>query len=208
MQRFSLKTLVATAAICAGTGAFAQASGDGFQGPVVFNDGALNESLHAMNDFLAARYVADDIFASLHTDPPGQEFVAVASAVSHVPEFRAADPRKGFGPGITGGSSLDLHLASFNEEVIGRDDPVFMRIARAAGGTSIDFAEVGAVPPVPGDALVFGPAVHDDATLNGQMFALNDLLTQHRERNLELSVAEQATTGASFDLYGKALNLF
>ena len=116
----------------------------------------------------------DDIFASLHADPPGQEFVAVASAVSHVPEFRAADTRKGFGPEITGGSSLDLHLASFNEEVIGRDDPVFMRIARAAGGTSIDFAEVGAVPPVPGDALVFGPAVHDDATLNGQMFALED----------------------------------
>ena len=174
----------------------------------MFNDGALNESLHAMNDFLAARYTADDIFASLHSDSPTREFVAVASAVSHVPEFRAIDTRKGFGPSISGGSSLDLHLAAFNEEVIGRDAPVFMRIARAAGGTGIDFAEVGAVPPAPGDALVFGPAVHDDATLNGQMLALNDLLGQHRDRNFELSVADQATTGASFDLYGKALTMF
>ena len=208
MRSFSLRALVTTVAICTGTGAFAQASGDGFQGPTVFNDNALNESLHAMNDFLAARYVADDIFASLHADPPAQEFVAVASAVSHVPEFRANGTRQGFGPSISGGTSLDLHLASFNDEVIGREDPVFMRIARAAGGTSIDFAEVGAVPPVPGDALVFGPPVFDDATLNGQMFALNDLLTRHRERDFELSVAEQATTGASFDLYGEALKLF
>lgn len=208
MTKSVITTFFAAAAICTASAAFSQASGDGRQGPRVFNDTALDESLHAMNDFLQARYTADDIFASLHSTAPKQEFATVARAVGDAPEFRARHATGGFGPSISGGASLDVHLASFNDEVISRDDPVFVRIARAAGGTSVDFAEAGAVPPVSGDILAFGPEVQDDATLNDTMLALGDHLLEHRTRELELSVAEEATTGTSFDLYGEALKLF
>jgi hypothetical protein len=204
------------AAVCAAAAftigaqaALAQASGDGRQGPFVFSGAALDESLLAMNDFLRARYVSDDIVAGLHEPPAERDFVTVAIAVSGVPALESIRVAPGFGPAVMDGQSLDLQLASFNTDMERRGDPLFVRVARAAGGTALDFAEVAGIPPVPGGGIAFGPEIWSGETLDEHMLALYDHMIEQDARNSLLSVAaEPADTGSSFDRYGDSLRLY
>jgi hypothetical protein len=189
--------------------ALAQASGDGRQGPRVFGDAALDESLLAMNGFLRARYVNDDIMASLQQPPRQRDFFAVARAVSDVPELTSMRVVDGFGPAVTDGRSLDLQLVSFNADLDRRGDALFVRVARAAGGTGLGFAEVAAVPPVLGEEVGFGPAIWNDPTLDNYMLALIDQMIDQAGRNAELAISSPAVdTGSSFDRYGQSLTLY
>ena len=83
-----------------------------------------------------------------------------------VPELASLRIDPGFGPAIGDSRSLDLQLASFNADLDRRGEELFVRVARAAGGTGLDFAEVAEVPPVPGDELAFGPEIWSDVTLD------------------------------------------
>ncbi|HEU0222637.1 MAG TPA: hypothetical protein VFR34_10575 [Paracoccaceae bacterium] len=190
--------------------ALAQASGDGWRGPVVFSGQALNESLQAMNDFLQARYKGEDMIASILQGTPAEaDFVTVARRVSDAPELMPIDLASEFGLAIGDTSSLDLHLAAFSEEQERRGEPLFVRIALAAGGTGLDFADVAGIPPVPGEELSFGPPIWDDLTLDAHMLALFDHMVEQSARNDALSVANPVdNTGSSFDRYGEALKLF
>ena len=210
---FSRKVTTACATgalgIAAQSVAFAQASGDGWQGPRVFSGGALDESLVAMNDFLRARYANDDIMASLQEPLRQGDFATVAVAVGDVPELASLQVYHGFGPAVADGGSLDLQLASFNADLEHRGEPLFVRVARAAGGTGLDFAEVAGVPPVPGDELAFGPDIWNDPTLDEHMLALFDHMVEQGTRNAMLSVVDEAgDTGSSFDRYGESLTLY
>lgn len=210
---FPRKVLAACAVVTFGiipqSTVLAQASGDGWQGPWVFNDAALNESLVAMNDFLQARYASDDIIASLHEPPQERDFATVAVAVGNAPALDSLRIGTGFGPSVADGRSLDLHLASFNTDLDRRGEELFVRVARAAGGTGLDFAEVAGVPPVLGNELAFGPEIWSDVTLDEHMLALFDHLIEQGSRNAMLSIVERsADTGSSFDRYGEALKLF
>jgi hypothetical protein len=204
-----LGTCAAVALALGAPAALAQATGDGRQGPHVFDGAALDGSLLALNGFLRARYVSDDILAGLHGPEPERDFVTVAVAVSDVPTLDPIRVADGFGAAIADGRSLDLQLASFNADLDRRGEPLFVRVARAAGGTALDFAEVAGVPPVPGDALAFGPEVRSGLTLDEHMLALFDHMVEQEARNELLSVAaEPADTGSSFDRYGKSLRLY
>lgn len=207
----TFKTTTVAAALCAfaATGVCAQASGDGRQGPRVFSDSALDQSLVAMNSFLQKRYAHEDIMASLHETAPESDFRALAQTVSDVPEFRAIETAARFGSEIDGGSGLDIYLANFNEDLAMREDPLFVRIARAAGGTEIDFSEVAAIPPEASDLAAFGPEIHDDVTLDDHMLSLFDHMLAHTERDAALTASRpDAVSGGSFDRYGEALKLF
>jgi hypothetical protein len=188
------------------TPVLAQASGDGWLGPRVFDDTALDQSLQAMNGFLQARYASDDLMASLNGEPEQADFVTVARTVSDVPELTGIRVESGFGPAVVDGRSLDLQLAAFSEDQLGRGEPLFVRIALTAGG--LDFADVADVPPVRAEAA-FGPEIWDDRTLDEHMLALFDQMLEHAERNAALSVASpDASTGSSFDRYATSLTLY
>lgn len=204
------RTAVVAAALLfsfSGASVSADMSQGGREGPVVFNDQILNASMEALNHFVQARYAHDDMMASLHAPAPQKDFVVVAKAVSAAPAMAPSSVRYGFGPAINGGASLDVHLAAFHDE-LAQPDPLFVRIAVAAGGIGLDFAEAGAVPAAPGDLAAFGPEIWDDETMNEHMFSLADHMLEHAERNATLFPDNPAITGTSFDLYGKSLTLY
>lgn len=192
----------------AAQGLSAQAMGDGRTGPMVFHDTVLDQSLHAMNDFLQARYAYDAMMASLHTPAPAKDFETVARIVADVPE-RAAPASGGFGTSIVGGQTLDLHLASFNDAREERGEPLFVRVARMAAGTLPDFADVADIPPgVPTDHGFGEGRVHDDPTLNDSMADLFDHMQWQATRDEALRARGSAIRDGSFDRYGDALTLF
>jgi hypothetical protein len=167
----------------------------------------LNESLFALNDFLQARQAGEDMLAALDEPSPQRDFATVARVVTDAPELAPVRVGYGFGPEVTDGRSLDLHLASFNDDLSLRGQALFVRVALAASG--LDFADVAAIPPVPGEALAFGPAILDDGTLDEHMLALFDHMVEQHGRNVVLSAAApEATTGSSFDRYGESLKLY
>lgn len=187
-------------------GAVAQASGDGRVGPRVFTDAVLNESLAALNGFLSDRYAHDDMMAALSA-PPAKDFEATAIAVADVPYYRDDSGVSGFTGSINSGSALDLHLAAFNDERQGKGDSLFVQVARAAGGTSLDMREAGGLPPVAGDVLSFGPSVDGDRALEVNLDVLSEQMVDRAVRDNQLS-GDGAVTGHSFDLYSEALRVF
>ncbi|MCA8881979.1 MAG: hypothetical protein KDA73_18950 [Rhodobacteraceae bacterium] len=186
--------------------AIAQANGDGRQGPSVFSDAVLDQSLSAMNDFLQARYRNDDMMADLHGGRPAADFEGIARAVAEAPDSGTFGTETAFGPQISGDRSLDVHLAAFHEEQR-RPQPLFMRIAAAAGTMDLDFAEAGAVPPS-GPGSAFGPAIRNDPTLNASLVALADQMIEQSVREATLFPDNAAISGTSFDDYARSLTLY
>jgi hypothetical protein len=123
-----------------------------------------------------------------------------------VPDAGASGAEPGFGPQIAGDRSLDVHLAAFHEEQL-RPQPLFMRIAAAAGTMELDFAEAGAVPPS-GPGSAFGPAVRNDPTLNANLVALADRMLEQSVREATLFPDNAAISGTSFDDYARSLTLY
>ncbi len=188
--------------------ALAQASGDGRLGPHTFNDAALDQSLAALNLHLQARYANDDMMLALNETPPAADFVAVASAVGDAPELRPVSGSAGFGIPISDGGSLNLHLASFNDEVLSRPDDLFVRVAVAAAeGVTLGFGDVADIRTAAA-APEFATPVFDDPTLDSYTAALHDQMFAFFDREARLSQAVPGVTGNSFDLYSQSLTLY
>ena len=199
-------------AICGAVVALAQASGDGWQGPRVVSGAALDETLAlAMNDFLQARYSNDDIMASLQDPAPLRDFAAVARGGRGYPGTRR---RSGSIPASVrrSGDSRLARPAARRVQCRSRDrrgEELFVRVARAAGGTGLDFAEVAEVPPVPGGRARVRPG--DLERRDARCAHAGPLRSPDRAgaRNTMLSVAEgTADTAGSFDRYGESLTLY
>lgn len=189
------------------TDVLAQASGDGRVGPRVFTGQALDESMHALNDFLQSRYAHDDMMAAL-TEPAEADFRGKAIASASAPEALTRQSLGGFDASISGDASLNLHLAAFNDELEARGDTLFVRIAMAVAGNTLDMAQAAALSATADDRMAFGPEIMDDLTLDDHMLSLADHMLSLREKDLNLSAGSAAVTGLSFDRYGDALNMF
>ncbi|MEP2532046.1 hypothetical protein [Shimia sp.] len=201
----AVSVIVATSVLA--TGVHAQATADGRTGPLVFNDEVLNQSLTAMNDFLQARYVSEDMIASLSA-PAEPNFNRTVATVVSVPEYRSGVSLGEFLGQINGGEALDMHLAAFNDDIVQREIPLFERIAFTSGGTNFDMREAGGLPMVAGDQLAFGPKVSDGVTLQNNLDILSDNMRQHAARVDELSGNGNVITGSDFNLYTASLKLF
>lgn len=189
------------------TAVLAQASGDGRNGPRVFTGQALDHSLVALNDFLQTRYAHDDVMAAL-TAPAEADFRDKAVAVASAPDALTTQTRGGFDASISGDTSLDLHLAAFNDELEARGEPLFVRIALAVAGNGLDMTEAAGLAATTDDRMGFGPEIADDLTLDDHMLSLADHILEQRAKDLNLSDGSGAVTGLSFDRYGDALNMF
>jgi len=177
---------------------------DGRTGPATFTGHDLDHAMTDMNDFLKERYIHDDMLAGLDVAPQA-DFQTVAVAVSTAPFERTAPELGSFGHLIGDGGSLDLQLASFNEEVLGRGDDLFVRIARSEAGKVPGFGTVAA------DVFTgptFGGMIHDDPTLDGEMAALSIGMRAFDIREQDLTRAVPQVDGTSFDRYVESLRLF
>ena len=76
--RTAIVALYAGVLVFAAAGdARAQASGDGRVGPLVFDGGALDQSLHALNHHIQDKYAQEDMLAAL-TEDRAPEFATAA----------------------------------------------------------------------------------------------------------------------------------
>ena len=96
-----------------------------------------------------------------------------------------AEVDTGFGPAIGDGRSLDLNLASFDEDLNQRGEPRFIRIAREAGGTG----------PVD---TGFGPAIGDGRSLDLSLASFNEDLSQRGEPLFIRIAREASVAGPDF----------
>lgn len=192
----------------------AQATGDGWQGPHVFNGRVLDESLIALNVDLQARYAYEDAVAALYPEP-ATDFVAVASAVSNVPEMAIRMADAGFGIPVSDDRTLMDSLMVFNTDVATRGDDLFLQIAFAESGKAMTFDEVAQITATHPEAELllarlsgagaFGAAISDDETLQTNLAGLADKIFEFEAREERLAFAVPAITGDSFDTYVIAL---
>ncbi len=157
-----------------------------------------------LNDYLQAKYAQEEMLANLDAAPQS-DFVTIAAAVSTAPMDAPSSEAGAFGWQITGGNSLDLHLAAFNEEVLGRGDDLFIRIAKVETGKAIDFRDV-ASDVYAGQA--FDGRIMNDPTLEAELKALHRGLAEFEARAERLGQAVPAVTDDSFDRYIESLRLF
>ncbi len=177
---------------------------DGRTGPAVMNDHLLDHALVSLNDFLQVKYAQDDLLGSLDT-VPNRDFRTVAIASAETP-FDSQEAELGpFGWTVTGGTTLDFHLASFNEEVLGRRDSLFVRIARAETGKAMTFDQAAA--DYKSDTRD-GGRIHDDPSLNAEVLALSNSLREFDNRFARISQTVPEVTGTSFERYMDALALY
>ncbi|MEM8570616.1 MAG: hypothetical protein AAGG56_06855 [Pseudomonadota bacterium] len=172
MLRLPLTALAIT--LTAGS-AFAQASGDGFQGPRVFSDLALDHSLAATNRTLIETYTRNDAIEGLVVaDTP--DFSDLAVAVLDQPEpadLETAPPMivDEFVE-ILGDTSLDAAIAEIGTTQGDRDRHLFIKVARASNSDLEDQIEDGLA-----DLTEFGPAITGDKTLDAKMVHVLDLIS-------------------------------
>ncbi len=198
--------ILGSAALIALLPASLQAGGvtDGRAGPVVMTDDMLNHAMTSLNDFLQAKYAQDDALAALD-ETPANDFAVIASATGETPLDRELEELGSFGWTVSGGRSLDLHLASFNDEVLGREDSLFIRIARSETGKAMTFDQAAA--DYKSDYLERG-RIFDDPSLNAELLALSDSMREFDNRLAKIARAVPEVTGTSFERYTDALALY
>ena len=215
----SHNSLITVAVVIAGafiaSKAPAQSSGDGFRGPTVFGDAALDQSLSALNSHLQARYAHDDMMAALHAPKPA-DFAEIAAGLGAAPEIAMGGEAE-FGPAISGGEGLDANLATLRE-TLARDESLFIQIAAAESGKAAAFSEMAAAitarrasrenASLSDGASAFGDLIADDASLNAHLDNLSVVIAEFSDREVLLAQAVPTTTGASFDWYVVALANF
>jgi hypothetical protein len=182
-----MKTLVLSAAL-----AFASAAqADTRLSPGSINgDAALNSAMVELASFIADRNEADAIFAGLATS---------GTAATDVPAFvlQAEARPVGSGQPFSSGRDLDSHLAAFNEERIGAEEPAMFRLQYSANA-----AFSGPVQP----AEDFGTTIHDGRTLEQNLAELEERMIRQGDETYRETVA--AISGQSFDKYVAALALY
>lgn len=142
--------------------ALAQAKGDGFQGPRVFGDAALDQSLAAMNRETQELYRRDDILAGLVV-PERADYATVSVTVRETARIAAAEAAEF--TEVSGDAGLMHSLARMSDRVRDDNTLLFVEIARAAqAGTA----------PEPGSE--FGPLIAGDLTLDAKITHVFDLV--------------------------------
>lgn len=206
MGRFSAVSLCALCASLAAAPSILNADGRdaGRHGPIVFRGADLDSAMVSLSDFIRRHDAQYEMLAQLDA-VPSQDFRTVASAVATTPFDRDRPDSLEFGWAVTDGASLDLHLAAFNDEVLGRGDDLFIRIATAEAAKTMDF---GTVASDVYSGLSVNGRVRDDPTLDNEMQALASGMRQFEDRSTQISRAVPATTDTSFDRYVESLRLF
>lgn len=199
-------TALAAVAICAPVAAFAQASGDGFQGPRIFGDSALDKALIATNRELQQSYARKDTINGLVTRP-APDFVTLATARLAEAETEADDadatglPVASFADQVGGDASLDAKLAGLNRTLADADTHLFVVLARLAGDDLDDRLDDA-------DLTVssFGPSIDGDATLQAKVVHVTDLIAPAASDRVQPTAAPVPPfTDASLERYATAL---
>ena len=180
--------------------AMAQVSGDGRQGPWRFNDTALNESLHALNDHIQMRYRQDSRLAGL--DKVRQQDEAFADRQAGPERSFKLEMLSEFGVAIGTGSTLDLHLAAFGTAKTKKGADLFQRVAASETGTLVGM-NVFAESYAPDNHLRVH--IEDDPTLDAYVAAIREHMLRFGDREARVG---HAATGASFDALTRALALY
>lgn len=176
----------------------AQASGDGFQGPVTFGDSALDQSLAAMNRELAFTYTRTDVLETVITP----DFATMSVIARDVPEPDLDSPAEtvAFGAGVTGDGSLDASLAQISEALRDRDAQFFIEVAQAAASKLDETFEDS-----PELITVFGPQISGDQTLDAKMVHVFDLVGAEKVETIVTDAPVPAFSDATLD---EILNAF
>ncbi|SDC14764.1 hypothetical protein SAMN04488239_101294 [Ruegeria marina] len=146
-----------------------------------------------MNAHLQTRYRQYDMLANLDA-VPSRDFVVGATATVETPLATPAAEVTGFGPSINGGTSLDLHLAAFNDDLATHGDDLFLRMVRVE---VTGFADIAA--DIKRGPTEISGRVRYDATLDARMSALGEGLRDFDRRAGHLNPAQLAVTDESFD---------
>lgn len=209
---------LATVSFTSITLAKAEASGDGFRGPIVFSDAALNHSLEALNAFMVGRYAQDDKLAAI-TAPVAKEFRTLAIATAQVPSITAMPPLPTFGLAVKDDETLDSSISFFNAERSSLDGDLHFSITDVQVHKALDFVEnsnefwpnrvaysLNVEPPELGTE--FGGPVYDAISLDSHTVALNTHIEQLAAREELLNFnPPPAMTQISFDVYASAMTL-
>ncbi len=203
MHRLPLTTAILIATAAATGAAHAQASGDGFKGPAVFGDLALDQSLAAMNRELHISYARKDAIEDLVV-PATPDFADVAVAVLDQPEpadletAPAATPQ--YFTEVSGDRSLETALAEVRSLQSDRADQLFLDVVRAASGDLQDQFDDGLTP-----INEFGPAITGDTTLTAKMVHVMDLIAPAPADDMPIPLPVRAFDDRSLDAWGDAL---
>ena len=188
--------------------ALAAATGDGWMGPKAFNGQALDESLHALNHHIQDKYSQDDMLAAL-TETRAPEFAVASAASAAVPTIEQAEEVGAFGYLVFDSRSLDAALDLFNTEVKLRGEDLFIQVAQEATSKGDAFALAAASAGVEEKmaqyrsevteaATGFGDTVHDDASLESSVAALNKRMHEQIEREVKLAATVPPVDDSSF----------
>lgn len=172
--------LLATSFVFSSGSADARASGDGFIGPVVFGDSALDQSIAATNRELQQRDYQNDLVAEL-TRPTFFDYAAVVVALRDgLPEPDPAPlPATEFASAVAGDKSLEEKVAAIHADI--RDDQfhVFLELARASDPSLEDNFDDGGL-----ETSEFGPSISGDTTLNAKVAHVFDLIGSEKASTL------------------------
>ncbi len=206
-----MKDFLRVSLVAAAAAALAPAAGiaggmiDGRTGPTTITGHDIDHAMEALSGFVAAKYAESDLLDRLET-APSADFRTVAVATATVPFERAEPAASSFGWPISGDKSLDVQLASFQEDVMGRGEDLFVRIAMVEAGKLQDFAAIAS--DVYGGTDSFEGRVMDDPTLDGEMAALAVGLQRFDNRDALLTRSVPAVSTTSFDVYARSLALY
>ncbi|WP_260294735.1 hypothetical protein [Sedimenticola hydrogenitrophicus] len=187
----------------------AEATGDGWLGPQVFNGEVLEQSLHALNRHIQDKYSQERQLDDL-TEPRTPDFAEAAIASAAVPVIEETLEAGAFGYLVFDDRSLDNGLVLFNTEVALRGTDLFIRMAQEATSKGEDFsmAAAGAVVDEQlaryrrenaGSVGGFGDPVNDGNSLEVSVAALNQRIFDLEQRESQLAYAVPAVGGSSFD---------
>jgi hypothetical protein len=196
----------------------AEASGDGFRGPIVVTDAVLNQSLQALNAFMVGRYAQDDKLAAI-TAPVAKEFRTIAVATATMHSMSATPPLPSFGLVVNDDDTLDASMSYFNAERSSLDGDLHFSITEVQVHRALDFTEISneswpnGVPyslevVSPDLGTEFGRPVYDAISLDNHTVALNTHIEQLAAREELLNFnPPPPMTQISFDVYASAMTL-
>lgn len=186
----------------------AAASGDGWMGPKVFSGQALDQSLHALNHHIQDKYAQDDMLAAL-IEPRAPEFAVASAASAAAPTIEQAQEVGAFGYLVFDSRSLDAGLELFNIEFALRDEDLFNQVALeatskgdafalAASSAGLDEKMAEYRSELADAASGYGHTVHNDASLEASVAALNQRMHEQIEREIMLASAVPPVDDSSF----------
>jgi hypothetical protein len=227
MRRIAMRNLIheivafvglATVSFTSTLPANAEASGDGFRGPIVFTDVVLDQSLEAMNAFLLGRYAQDDKLAAI-TAPLAKEFREVAVATADIPSMvQILQPPTDELP-VENDDALDSSITYSNAERSSGSGILFFSHTEVQVHKAFDFIEIAdglaqdrsiySLEVVPtSSGTEFGGPVNGAQSLDVHMVALNAHIEELATRDGLLNFnPPPPMTQISFDAYATAMML-